>query len=186
VRARVERTIRSLLGSDTRLRVRAQGETPFLRYGDAVLPQMLIKQALGEFAARPLADGTIAIDPAWRDRHIATQRVPILGPVTCNRSLFPQLRAALREVVRRNLTFLISPSEYGGCYSARFVNGASFGRLSHHSWGAAIDLNVAENRFGTRPTMDPRIVAIMESKGFTWGGRWLIPDGMHFEWVRFP
>ena len=22
--------------------------------------------------------------------------------------------------------------------------------------------------------------------GFTWGGRWVVPDGMHFEWVRFP
>ena len=27
---------------------------------------------------------------------------------------------------------------------------------------------------------------ILEDWGFTWGGRWLVPDGMHFEFVRFP
>jgi hypothetical protein len=26
----------------------------------------------------------------------------------------------------------------------------------------------------------------MERWGFTWGGRWLVPDPAHFEWVRAP
>jgi hypothetical protein len=34
--------------------------------------------------------------------------------------------------------------------------------------------------------MPREIVQIMERNGFTWGGRWLVPDGMHFEWARFP
>jgi hypothetical protein len=25
----------------------------------------------------------------------------------------------------------------------------------------------------------------MREHGFTWGGDWLVPDGMHFEWVSF-
>jgi D-alanyl-D-alanine carboxypeptidase len=27
---------------------------------------------------------------------------------------------------------------------------------------------------------------VFERWGFTWGGRWLVPDGMHFEFLRFP
>ena len=30
------------------------------------------------------------------------------------------------------------------------------------------------------------MVKIFEQWGFTWGGQWLVPDGMHFEFVRFP
>jgi hypothetical protein len=28
------------------------------------------------------------------------------------------------------------------------------------------------------------LVAIMARYGLTWGGRWLTPDGMHFELIR--
>jgi hypothetical protein len=44
---------------------------------------------------------------------------------------------------------------------------------------------VSQNRFGRTPHQDPRIVKIFEQWGFAWGGDWLIPDGMHFEFVRF-
>lgn len=185
-RRRVENVIRSLLQPGQVLRVRAQGETPFLRYGDAVLPQMLIKQAFGEFAARPLSTGSIRIQPGWVRRNIKSARVPILGRVTCHKSLFPQLRSALHEVVAEGLTYAVNPDDYGGCYSPRFIDSNPGGRLSHHSWGIAIDLNVAENAFGSRPDQDDRLVRIMEGAGFTWGGRWLTPDGMHFEWVDWP
>ena len=26
----------------------------------------------------------------------------------------------------------------------------------------------------------------MREHGFTWGGRWTVPDGMHFEFVDIP
>lgn len=185
-RGAVERTLRSLLRPDQVLRVRAQGETPFLRYGDAVLPQMLVKDAFGEFAARPLATGSIQIQPGWVKRNIKRARVPILGEVVCHKALFPQLRSALDEVVASNLTYAVDPDDFGGCYSPRFIDSNPGGRLSHHSWGIAIDINVAENAFNSRPDQDERLVKIMESAGFTWGGRWLTPDGMHFEWVQWP
>lgn len=185
-RARVERKITELLAPGQVLRVRAQGETPFLRYGDAVLPQAQIKSVFGEFAADPNGDGSIDVQPGWRERNIAAKRVPILGSITCHRALFPQLTHALRDVLHAGLAFTIDPGDFGGCYSARFIDSDPGGRLSHHSWGIAIDLNVAQNRPGTRPDIDHRLVRIMEDNGFTWGGRWLVPDGMHFEWVRFP
>jgi hypothetical protein len=45
---------------------------------------------------------------------------------------------------------------------------------------------VSENAFGTKADQDARLVDTMERWGFTWGGRWIVPDGMHFEWNRWP
>ncbi|MGH2695281.1 MAG: M15 family metallopeptidase, partial [Actinomycetota bacterium] len=185
-RAAVERAVRSLLVPDQVARVRAQGETPFLRYGDAVLPQLVLKKVFGEFSARPLSTGSLAIDPRWVRENIVTAQVPVIGEVSCHRSVIPQLRTALREAVAAGLSQMLDPAHYGGCYSPRFIDRDPGGRLSHHSWGIAIDVNVAENVFGTKPDQDRRLVEIMERWGFTWGGRWLIPDGMHFEWASFP
>lgn len=185
-RERVVRVIEPLLEPDQRLRVRAQGETPFLRHGDAVLPQLIIKKTFGEFFARPLPDGRIEIDDTWQQANIRRGRVPLLGEVTCHRALFPQLRAALKAVAAHGLRHTINPSQYGGCFGPRFINSDPGGRLSHHAWGVAIDINVAENLYGTRPDQDTRLVEVFKREGFTWGGDWQIPDGMHFEWVRFP
>jgi hypothetical protein len=100
--------------------------------------------------------------------------------------MFDQLRAALKEIIAMGLSFTVNREQFGGCYSPRYINHDPNGRLSHHSWGIAVDLNVAENSFGSRPDQDRRLVEVFERHGFTWGGRWLIPDGMHFEWVRWP
>jgi hypothetical protein len=183
-RNEVAGTLRDLLGPGGVFRIRARGETPFLRYGDAVLPMMLIKQTFGEFSARPLPDGTIEVDPEWRRANIRQARVPLLGTITCNRVLLPQLRRALREVNESGLAYTVD--QFSGCYNARFISRDPAGRLSHHSWGMAVDINAGDNPFGTKPDQDARLVEIMEDWGFTWGGRWLVPDGMHFEWVRFP
>jgi hypothetical protein len=49
-----------------------------------------------------------------------------------------------------------------------------------------LDINVAQNPYGAEPRMDRRVVEVFERWGFTWGGRWLVPDAMHFEFMRFP
>ena len=67
--------------------------------------------------------GRIAPDPVWVRDHITTQVVPILGAVTCNRAIFPQLKAALGEIVTRGLADEIHPDEYAGCYYPRFIAG---------------------------------------------------------------
>jgi hypothetical protein len=54
--------------------------------------------------------------------------------------------------------------------------------VSRHAWGAAVDINAAANPFGSLGTQDPRLVAVMKEWGFTWGGDWLSPDPMHFEY----
>ncbi len=47
----------------------------------------------------------------------------------------------------------------------------------------ALDTNTATNPMGGTPTMDCRVVRIFRKHGFAWGGNFLTPDGMHFEWV---
>lgn len=186
LRSRVRKTITAMLGPGDQLQMRTEGENPFLRYGDAVLPQLIVKSVFGEFAAAQRADGFLDVDPAWRKANVTTARVPLLGEVTCHRSLFPQLRRALSRAVTANLSFAVDPADFGGCYSPRFINRNPAGRISHHSWGIAVDVNVTENAYGTKADQDLRLVRVMESAGFTWGGRWVVPDGMHFEWSEFP
>ena len=185
-RSAVRHKILDLLGPGGLLRTRTQEDTPYLRYGDAVQSQMVVKKNFGEFAARPRDDGTIAIEPHWLHQNIREERVPLLGRVTCHRALFPQLREALREAAARGFGYVVDARQFGGCFNPRFINRDPGGRLSHHAWGMAVDLNVAENAYGTKADQDQRLVETMERWGFTWGGRWIVPDGMHFEWNRWP
>jgi hypothetical protein len=177
--------LKALLPQGTQARIRGPGETPVFRQGDAVLPPVEMKEFFGEFAAKPAGRGLLRIDPAWVATHIVQVEVPLLGEVRCNRALIPQLTGALQDVERAGLGSLIHPNDYGGCYSPRFISEDPLIGISHHTWGAAIDINVSQNRFGRTPRQDPRIVKIFEQWGFAWGGDWLIPDGMHFEFVRF-
>jgi hypothetical protein len=141
-----------------------------------------VADAVGTFNYTVLGGGHIAPDPAWVRSHIATEPVPILGNVTCNRLMFPQLRAALQEVVDRGLASKIHPGEYAGCYYPRFIAGTT--SLSNHSFGLALDLNVPGNQRGTPGEMDRTVVSIFEKWGFTWGGTWHYTDPMHFEMNR--
>jgi D-alanyl-D-alanine carboxypeptidase len=167
-----------------KVQVRAPGETPYLRQGDAVLPPVLLKSLFGEFAARPVPanPGYLQVDPRWVDEHIVNATVPVLGRVTCNRSLIPQLRGAMQELADEGLGSLIH--QFNGCYVPRFVNRVPTASISHHTWGIAFDCNADVNPFGARPDQDPRLVEILRRWGFTWGGDWVVPDGNHFEYRR--
>ena len=138
-----------------------------------------VADAVGTFRYTVLSGGHIAPDPAWVSAHIATEPVPILGNVTCNKLIFPQLRAALEDVIAQGLADKIHPSEYAGCYYPRFIAGTT--TLSNHAFGLALDLNVPGNQRGTPGEIDRGVVAIFKHWGFTWGGDWGYTDPMHFE-----
>jgi hypothetical protein len=180
------RSLRPALPPGTLLQVRAPGETPYFRQGDAVLPQVVLKTLFGEFAAKPdpSRPGYLILDPAWVRTHIATEHVPLLGSVTCNVAMFPAIRGAIREIRRRGLEDTIS--SFSGCYSPRRVNRVPTAGISHHTWGVALDINVPQNPFGATPDQDPRLVKVFERWGFVWGGTFVQPDGMHFEYRRPP
>lgn len=174
------------LSIDRRVRVRAPGDTPYLRAGDAVMPPVLLKSLFGEFAARPAPGnpGYLQIQPSWEHTRLVTVPVPLLGQVTCNRSIIPQLRGAMAELRRRGLGSLVRT--YDGCFAPRFINRDPSAMISHHAWGVAIDLNAGTNVYGAPPHQDPRLVKVMERWGFTWGGDFIVPDGNHFEYRRSP
>jgi hypothetical protein len=176
--------VRRVLPPRLPVRLRGPGETPFFRAGDAVLPQAMVKERFGEFAWRKGAVDAYDQDPAWRAANLATARVPILGRVRCNRALLPALSGAMGELRQRDLARLVDPEAYRGCWNPRLTRSGS--GVSRHAWGAAVDLNVAGNPTGLASAQDPRLVEVMERWGFTWGGRWLVPDPAHFEWLRSP
>jgi hypothetical protein len=186
LRLALDRLLPATLGPYGRVQVRAQGETPYFRPGDAVLPTVMLKTLFGEFAARPEPGrpGYLDLDPAWTRTQIVTERLPVLGTVTCHRSVMPQLRGMVRELVRRDLGALVET--YDGCFAPRFISRDPSAMLSHHSWGVAVDLNIAGNYYGVPPDQDPRLVSVLERWGFAWGGRFIVPDGNHFEYHRAP
>jgi D-alanyl-D-alanine carboxypeptidase len=173
---------RALKGTGLAVRLRGPGETPFFRAGDAVLPQAMVKERFGEFAWRKGRADAFVQDRAWVAANLATARVPILGRVHCNRALLPSLAGAMGELRQRGLARLVDPDAYAGCWNPRLTRGG--GGVSRHAWGAAVDLNVAGNPTGLASAQDPRLVEVMERWGFTWGGRWLVPDPAHFEWLQ--
>jgi hypothetical protein len=166
--------------------VRAPGQARFLRMGDAVLPPSIIKARFGEWTGYPdpAEPGSIQIDPRWVDKKIVTTTVPVLGEVTCHRKLIPQLRGAMDELERNGLAATIH--SFAGCFAARNVMGSPSATISHHSWGIAVDVNADTNPFARPPAQDAQLVALMQRWGFGWGGDWIVPDGMHFEYLRPP
>lgn len=182
---RLAAAVRRVTGKDVQVR-RLGPATPAPRAGRAFKTGNAAARALGSFSYHAYSDGTIRPDPGWVARNIRTERVPILGEVTCNRLMFRQLRGALREIVRLGLAGEIHPSAYGGCYVPRFVDRDPGKPISLHTWGVAIDLNVAENQRGTRGGWDSRVVAIFKKWGFAWGGDWDWTDPMHFQLAGIP
>ena len=147
----------------------------------AVLSGSSVSDAVGTFTYTPHANGTVTPQASWVKSYIRTEKVPILGSVTCNKGMLPQLRAALTDIVNSGLAAQIHPGEYAGCYYPRYINRSPEYGLSLHSWGIAVDLNVPGNQRGTVGEMDRTVVTIFKKWGFAWGGDWSYTDPMHFE-----
>lgn len=181
VREKIEKTFGKTRFSITALDIVAQ-EGLDLGTFQNVIPVGAYRDAIGVFRYRPIGGGRIAPDPAWVRTHIVTEQVPILGSVTCNKFMMPQLKAALGEVVKRGLAKEIHANEYAGCYYPRFIAGST--KLSNHSFGLALDFNVPGNQRGTVGQMNREVVSIFKFWGFAWGGDWAYTDPMHFELAR--
>jgi hypothetical protein len=182
-RPAIERSIAALV-PDAAVRFRGRGETPYLRQGDAVLPQALIKARFGEFAYRPSSGRDVLEDPVWPQENIVTEAVPILGRITCHRAVLPAIEGAMRELEERNLAALVDPSGYRGCWVPSIITPG--GGVSRHSWGVALDLNFSNNPTGLASVVDPRLIEVMDRWGFISGANYLVPDPGHFEYLRPP
>lgn len=85
-------------------------------------------------------------------------------------------------------------SNIGGTFHWRLIKGTK--RLSHHSFGTTLDLNVKYSNYwqwdyktsdetknlGYKNRIPQGIVDIFEKHGFIWGGKWYHYDTMHFEY----
>ena len=75
---------------------------------------------------------------------------------------------------------------FDGAYAARHMRNNIKMPLSNHARGTAIDFNASTNRMGIphdQMQMSREFAQFMEERGWSWGGRWAVSDGMHFEWV---
>lgn len=133
-------------------------------------------------------DGTA--NPAWEQfmgRAVLPFAIPLdwdtsksASGIRCHRLIVPLIAAVFTDIVNKGLKGAVKT--YGGGYNWRMKRGQA--KPSTHSWGIAIDLNARTNAMGTAGDMDPRLVALFESYGFTWGGRWpgTNKDPMHFQY----
>lgn len=173
---------------------------------DLTLSLARTKQLLGEFDidyANLTSDGWTSINPTWLANNLPSARelYPTGVRARCHKTIAANLRSALTEI-NTSYPFLVNNSSnalasttgidvvntntYGGCSSgqARFSRSSStIGSISRHSWGQAIDMSTVANCQGCIPKFDCRIVRVFRKFGFSWGGNYLRPDGMHFEWV---
>ncbi len=172
--------------SDTRIR----------RSWDAIDPDLTLglastKTLLGEFAYNVAADDSVTLAGSWVSTYLPPDREVLLAEIPirarCNLQIRADLVAALTDVYLAGLAGafdLGNTNTYGGCFNARFNRlSAAIGSLSRHSWGGALDANTATNAQGSVPTMNCGVVRIFRKHNFAWGGNFLTPDGMHFEWV---
>jgi len=130
--------------------------------------------------------------------------LPKTRTLKVHKALAGEFQAIFREI--KSSGFRIDNSLYA--YSWRGMAGNSSSR-SHHSYGVAVDFNVAANPFivngrtlagvAWRPcsgagavspcnqlsiTMDGPVVKAFERQGFVWGGKWFSSkDYMHFSYT---
>ena len=90
----------------------------------------------------------------------------------------------MRGAQRKGLASLVKSN--AGCFNPELLASLPTAPPALHAYGAAIDINAPENPFGAKPTQNPRLVAVMKHWGFNWGGAFLVPDGMHFEYLSPP
>jgi hypothetical protein len=157
---------------------------------DPVLSVASVKARFGEFAIRDAGGDQVEIDPAWVDANVVDVDLAPLGLFRCHRLVVPYLRGVVSELHRSSLIQLLDPADFqlaGGCYNPRFNRGGDPGySLSRHAWGIAIDVNPSSNPYGSTPLLPLAVVEVFRRWGFSWGGTWSTPDGMHFEWRQLP
>ena len=173
--------VRSTAATDEPLRVVSTDGIPWKRHGDQVLPQAIVKDRFGEFSVRPAPNATLSPDPGWVTANVVTEPVPLLGSVTCHRSIIKLLQQTLGDLESQGLGDTVNPKGFAGCYYPRSIEGLPY--LSRHSWGIALDLNIVSDDRGRDVAFAPELVDAMAQAGFISGADWPLPDPAHFEYV---
>lgn len=130
------------------------------------------------------------LDPRWQTEMLQSVPLPFPVPlawdkarsvqrITCHKLLAQSCTDAFARIQTAGLQSKIT--SFGGCFSFRPQRTGK--QLSAHAWGIAIDLNPDSNVQGTAGNMDPALISIFKTVGFSWGGDWQgsVRDPMHFQ-----
>ena len=98
------------------------------------------------------------------------------------------LRAVRNDLAKLPKSYKKFLTPIGGTFKWRYIAGTK--RLSVHSFGAAIDINVkysaywrwSRGAYKYQNRIPKEIVKAFERHGFIWGGKWYHYDTMHFEY----
>lgn len=123
----------------------------------------------------------------WQNDNITYTRMATTPTVTVygHKLALPILKMAFAEIETANRpTVIWRPSVIQG-FNLRTINWTTGKPLSMHGYGAAIDVDPSSNSRGSSGVIPGSVVAIAESWGINWGGRWKgnDQDPMHFQTV---
>ena len=102
--------------------------------------------------------------------------------IYCNKDMVIPLQVAFDNLIKRGCVAELKT--WDGCFNRRPKRMGFTPSL--HSWGLAVDMNASWNKMGRKPTLSPELVRCWTDAGFEWGGKWKLPDGMHFQLARIP
>ncbi len=195
-RSAIDRALADSSLVSTRIRIRRSWDPAD---PDDTLGMGATKALLGEFGFRVNSNGSVTQEYRWQVENLPGGRV-LLNPfiairARCHDVVQPAIQAALAEAAAAGVGGVFDVGDAnlaGGCHNPRFntlSRSRTVGFLSRHSWGMALDTNTRGSCQGCAPpdfATDPggcTAVRIFRKHGFAWGGNFLTPDGMHFEWV---
>ena len=123
---------------------------------------------------------------SWMPRHTKKKL-----KVTTRFSVHDALQNISDDLEKLPKKFMKYVTTTAGTFNWRFIGGTE--RLSAHSYGIAIDINVEFSNYwrwdlkrnpelAYRNKIPMEVVEIFEKHGFVWGGKWYHYDSMHFEY----
>jgi len=181
----VEEALRArgvIIGTEYRLRRSWDPPDP-----DDVLGASEVAARFGQLMYTAPSSTRISVVPAYMNRLVRVAYTGVALRHHCHARVVGAIQSALTEIAAAGLASridVVNSNRYGGCFVARYARfQGAYGTPSRHAWGIAFDVNTVSNAQGKVPVLDCDVVRIMRRWGFAWGGNFLRPDGMHFEWA---
>lgn len=176
----------------TGMRVDRRGNGTIRPLGDGQ-----IRTVFGDPPYQEAAKGAVKLDAAWTAANIVQLQTPLLADngyprIDVHRKAKDSFERVFTAIANANLADRILTC--AGTFVPRHKGWNPQRGLSSHTWGIAIDLNVAWNGYGSVPAPAgshgslAELVPYFEAEGFAWGGYFeplSICDGMHFELARY-
>lgn len=175
----------------------APAPTPLQVYrrSDGTIRPLTVEQIVACYGTLNYTEGTggaIILSGSWEAQSLLPLTHTLLEQIgqrylRVHRLAHPHFMAALDAIAAAGLGDRLLSC--GGTFVPRHIGHQRSRPLSSHSWGIAIDLNVAWNGYGVAPQPPGLVGSVYElvpffaEEGFAWGGHFSgeSRDGMHFE-----